>query len=533
MYRILVVDDEKWIRRGVVNKINAFFPGKCEVESAPDGAAALSLLRERAFDLLVTDIRMPKLDGIELARTARAECAQLECVIISGYADFVYAEQALNMGVAGYILKPIQDEQLTETLQKVFSRIDDERHRRRMDEDIAALEEDRRLQSLIGYLNTVLKTPRPQNVPAPAPPEGAAALLALRYFTLLMLNVDYSTYDKSQFRYQDIFLIRYGIQNIAEECAERYGFGQVLAFPNLTNENQVFVLLGHAAAPALAEKSDRYLLRIYNTIEKSLGVTLTIAMSAVCEGLSNTLYRQVRECFDLRLLRGTGKFYRYSDMQPAETLYFPSDKLNLLKSSMERYDFKNIDILLRSILSAQNFSSLAQAKSVYSAIVNTLIRVCIKLSINIENAIDSDIFSDEMLNNFETMEELADFTCITVRKLLNHEDLSYVKGDAFNARVLEYIEKNYCDDLTVKDVAAKFAVSPNYFSTVFSRANGTTFTQYLINTRIQRACVLLRETDLPIDRIAVSVGFNDARYFYRVFKRTVGRTPADYRARSV
>ena len=95
------------------------------------------------------------------------------------------------------------------------------------------------------------------------------------------------------------------------------------------------------------------------------------------------------------------------------------------------------------------------------------------------------------------------------------------------------LKKNYCDDLTVKDVAAKFAVSPNYFSTVFSRANGTTFTQYLINTRIQRACVLLRETDLPIDRIAVSVGFNDARYFYRVFKRTVGRTPADYRARSV
>lgn len=531
MDKLLIVDDEKWIRLGIEKKIATFFPGKFQIYTAKDATEALQCIRSEAIDILITDIRMPGLGGIDLVATAQREYPGLHSIIISGYADFSYAEQALNMGVASYILKPVQDDALREIIEKALSRMEKNREEKALQQDVHQMEEARRHIKMERQLNQVFAQDGrdvyelSEDIAQAFPPDD--------YYVLLLINIDYTTYGRSgeaPFLYRDTELIRYAIRNIIAECAQRYHFGSAVTFDNLKNENQVYMLTGGKDPALLKEENDRFLLRICEALEKKLKISTTIGQSDAIQGVSPLLSRQVKDCIALRLIYGIDRFYKYSDIPQDSRKHYPTDKLALLKKSMERRDFKNIELLLRNVFNPQNFPTVFHAKLLYSDVVNSLLAICVETGINADTLIDSQVLSAEVFNTCDTLEEVAVQLYAVIWKTLNNEDFVFVKGSGFNARVLDYIEHNYLKNLTTKTMAEQFAISPNYFSSLFSKNNGTTFTQYLLELRIRKAASLLEDADAPIDQIAESVGFNDTRYFYRIFKRIMAMTPSEYRA---
>ena len=127
MYKILIVDDEKWIRKGIIAKLRHLGFEFSWIGESENGAEAVELIREQTPQIVITDVRMPVMDGIQMIKNLREAGWDIKTIIISGYADFHYAEQALNLGVWGYILKPIAEGNLRETLEKVMARLDEEK----------------------------------------------------------------------------------------------------------------------------------------------------------------------------------------------------------------------------------------------------------------------------------------------------------------------------------------------------------------------------------------------------------------------
>ncbi len=489
MYNILIVDDDFRDCRGISNTVKKFnIP--LSTHTAECGDDALEILKTEKIDILMTDIKMPDMSGIELAEAAKQLNPELVIIIMSAYKDFHYAQQAIGFGAVKYLLKPYPIDELTDTLKKAIEICDRKNESRKSAQSVSLrAKSDMLLDYLSGKtdfseeiataLNTeklqlvlirVLQADTPPELPLVKLPELFATepfIIALDGPEYILLNSSTVNSDREFYTLvKDLFLSRFHLQI----CITYSPFTEISLLPekykSIRRAGEYFFF------------ADKGLVLYTEDISDADGDTDSI------DDLMDKIY----------FLIDTGN---YSEFIAALSRLFEALGQNA------------------------HFSSL-YAKCISSNIIN---RLCTHRKIKgLEQELMGKIFSSNS----------ADEIVALFSELIKQFTDNYGNGDTKRliSKCLALIENEYMCDISLGYAAEKLYISPSYLSRLFKKETGKTFIDYLKEYRLKKACDLLKHTNMRITEIAKTVGYDSYSYFNTLFSRFYGLTPAQYRERS-
>ena len=522
MYQIFVVEDELLIRQNIRNTIEQMQGPFSFCGEASDGEMALSIMQDLMPDILVTDIRMPFLDGFGLIRHAKSMMPWLKVVIISGYGDFEYAQKAITLGVDQYLLKPVRPAELTQVIEKIASQIEKEKSAANvpdgfdMDEVRQALLKHFTQQLLYGGtdIGTLLEQARRLDQD-----------IVRSYYQVSVCQLDAPVRDRN--------LLVNTIQHVLS------GLDQVLYYFNAAD--QLTLLLCDNDEQNLIE-------RTYQTIQilkhelKDLCPVITTVIGNTVQRLGAIAGSHKNAIGLMKRIAGicAGQVVNANDTAQITTdiIQFTGP---LKEEFLQKISFSSVsDVpeLMHDLLSGEDSEQFG------STLVrcNTLVSL-LKLAVNsvsdnsgkekkgaAERLSEKyDVFSASgSYDTFrETAEELLKET-LSAKSLKSETDKYWHIITAAESYAREHFDD---PNISLLTVSRHVGMSAAHFSTVFSQHEGRTFISYLTSLRIDRAKELLSSTNMKLSDIALEVGYNEPNYFSHVFRKSEGITPKEYRIR--
>ncbi len=524
-YKVLLVDDEEEIRQGISHKIDWASLGFTLVGEAENGAEALDLALELQPDVVLTDIKMPFMDGLALCRHLRTQLPAAKVVVFSGFDDFEFAKTAIGMHVSEYILKPINASELREVLTSIKSQLDDQRAerqdmetlRRRYDESLPVLRELFFTRLLGGHI-----------------PSGEIIDRAARYELSMVANhwavaLIQVEGEKSPSRDELLLLT---VHSFVEEHLE------------LGDLDFHLVLYGDwvAILAALPDRAGIYpfideMTRIAVLAQSFLGLTLTIGVGRPCISLDQ-LYsgaQEAKTALDYRVLTGAGRVIYIGDLEPTATapLTFDEEDERSLSTAIKLGTIEQVQEIVEAlVVRAQNSGvDLPHCQFFLMELVTGLVKLARSGGIEPEAIFGSGFTGAVRISDFHSLEAMGGW--YTKRCLRLQYSLSQQRTDSAGRTVERaklFIQEHYSDsELNVNTLCAHLFLSPTYFSTLFKRETGMSFTTYVTKVRMDVAANLLASGDEKTYLIAQQTGYVDANYFSYVFKRQFGVSPSKYR----
>lgn len=528
MYKVLVVDDESLIREGIRAKLQALGALVSWVGEAQDGEEALAVMEAYAPDIVIADVRMPNMNGIEMIRQARLRFPETRFVIVSGYAEFEYAEQALNLGVSGYILKPVSEDAFFNTMNKVLQSLQLLQENPELSERGRELETKNRRLVLERLLNRSLHASWNTLMPEEEAILEAEGLSTERKHTLLLVHLDSRNFEEDSLRSVNLQRMKQLLAVSVENCL-RIKKGWVAE--DFQDMMSLLVLLEDGDAQTLASWQNSLAAIILTNAARQHDLQVTIAIGGIVQGLSRELYRQARAALDLRLLSSGGRIFRYEDIRLSTVPNLPVQQIKVLENAIRGKEIRNVEALLRTIFGEGGKEASGIVRYLFHEVAGMLYRIFSELGVDMSRYQYVDVMAGEVLNHIDSSEELVRYLYTTIIDALKPQELFNTSCTGLVENIKRYLAVHYVEDISVRNLANHFAVNPNYLSTLFRQKAGIPLVQYLVGIRMEEACRLLRETSLSIVDIAESVGYQDAQYFYKVFKKMEGMTAMEYRAK--
>ena len=528
MHTVFLVEDEPLIRQNIRNAIEKGDEPYVCIGEAGDGELALSIIQDLKPDILVTDIKMPFMDGLTLARHAKTIIPWLRIIIVSGHDDFELARQAISVGVDHYILKPVAAKDLFAALHKASALITEyKRHsvsflKEASDEQVVknalacAL-----LEQLCGGEIAADETLRRAE-------ELGIDILSKRYAVLIALFEGKNGYPNRQAIASKVKFL------FLDDPAVLYFMSGV--------DNVVLIVKGSADAD-ITEKAYRTAQTLKHEAEDDGAALLTVSISAAVHRISS-----IRDAFhEASILLKTfgqtnrGRIFCAGDIGRIESrvaasadCFFKVNIENKLKFAVAA-DVPAIVEEFTKNLDVDEMQSVLYRYYILMDLTNTAMRIIRNFSPDTAPAELAGQLVDprQVFQSAISVEEFTDFAtriCLKTIELRNCGNGSHhVK---LVRRACEYIQRHYnSPDISLNTVAAQVALSPTHFSTIFSQEMSVTFIDYLTEVRMEKVKELLTSTDDKIVNIAFSVGYNEPNYLSYLFKKRVGLTLKEYRAR--
>jgi two-component system response regulator YesN len=519
VYRVLVVDDEYWVRKGIVAKL-----GDCGirfewVREASCGKEAAEMIRRLNPDIVLADIRMPDMDGLELIRLTRGAGLSTRFIIISGYAEFEYAQEALKSGVSAYLLKPISDEDFTQAVGKVVGLLDQENSVRDMIASTRRIEQSNSALTSERELNRIFSEEAGGEGKAVSA-DGAGS----RYYLILLHLLN------AKFR-QDTGRIEEKKAQVKALLAQAELPPGTTAAENYHNAREIFLLVKTDASAAAADRPEAAAERVFRLIVTENGLSAVLAVSGVQAAVTKRLYEQARSAFAQRLFNGDRSVYFYKGDKPEKKEDIGRLNFRMLQKSMEENDCKNIRIFLRKavVTDRPDTVTVFSLRSSIREVLDIMIRICREREIEIPPELDFGQLADDLIEDLDSLDGMAGFLYDLIVNTLSLNSGVFADCGEIAENLRERIDRSWSEEYSVKDEAAQYGVNPNYFSTVFKEKTGYTINRYLTNVRLKEACRLLKDTEMPIVSVAKAVGYENPQYFHRVFKKYRKMTAFEYR----
>lgn len=514
MYKVLVVEDIVHIRRGIVSIIDEKY--NFETVEVCNGKEALEKIEQEKIDFILTDIRMPICGGIELIKIIREENKDIPIIIISGYGEFEYAEKAINMGVNGYILKPIEDRKFEKVINKVIKVLEKKNKNKSLEDSYIGLKDTIIAQDkehrLIKYL---LNNEKITN-------ESIVKELENKQFSVAVINIDMEYGNIKSFDYDDVELIKYAIRCLIKEL----DIGKLIYILDSTvNINQIIIVFADADGENI--NSYRSCKNIADKIEELLKFKVSIGVSNISGELDSNIYKEAEDSLQMRFFRRDRKIFRNNINENSDIYISLLGKISLLEKYMQRGDLKNIRLILDGLFNISNTE--INPRKYIQYIINEIIEIVIKLyGYEVYSQIESS-FKLDSINEFNNLEQLMGNIINTLEKVYEIKKIKVIDNINIVEKVKVYIDKNYAEDITVKDLSRRFSVNYSYLSSSFTKDIGISIVAYITEIRIGHARRLLDDSKGDIATISEAVGYSDVQYFYRVFKKSTGKTPLAYR----
>jgi two-component system response regulator YesN len=514
MHKVLLVDDEVFARTGLRGLIPWNRLGFEIVAEAANGEEALHLIREEQPDLVVTDIRMPVLDGLELIRTVKEQdIASPRFIIISGYNDFKYAQQAVKFGVEDFILKPIDEAELSDTLRRVADSL---RRQRLLEAGQPALHLSLLDSLLSGRLDKAY-------IP------GALAALGLPAegeFCCFIAEVNDA-----------------GLEPGEDSSAGDDWKAQLARTAGALSDCREALLheLGEWTAGLLLPKRvtfeswEEAAETLLGAVRPRAGVLrLYMGDPAGSPERIHHSYRTARHAMEFKYALDGKAVVSGKDLE-GRTLVrtdLPSALFDRLLHAMEEMDQASAEAALDEMFAA--FRSSRFAPDAIAASIDRLIR-----AVNgTVRAMDGD---EHKLASCAALAEWREkpMTLGGLRKLASafvaeaSEYMAELRKDRAKGpihQIRQYIERHFRENINLKVIAQQYYMNPVYLGQLFKKTYGVYFNDFLLDLRIREAKRLLRQTDMRIYEIAAEVGFSNPEYFAAQFEKVVHMTPKEYRS---
>jgi len=515
---VLLVDDEavdlEWLRRRVLGSgLNLQVTA-----TANNGFNALKAMEQERIDLILSDIRMPIMSGIEFARKAKEIQPSVKIVFISGHEDFEYAKEAIKISASAYLLKPVEDQELYKMLGELCATIERERDQdRTFTEALTLVNEELLLRWLNeispeqveghirGYLQTLFRT------------GTAAALVEID-------DLEWKTGDlPEEERRKQIQKVMAFIQHFTTEM-------KLGTF--IVSQPTRFLLLASVPETAFLELLEE-LIRAVRGISP-FSVTVGVGSFARDEEALRASYRQAQAALSAKWLVGKDRLIHEARVYPGESRFASARTDEILRRMLKAilsYDLVTIDDCLLELF--YQGSPLAQKNDVYDLIIRITTQLHADLreiNENLYELLKWDTHQPVLLFQFET---IHDITSWLRKRFFELSELLYVKKQKQKRKLIQdimaYVESNLEQKMTLKDVAARFDFTPNYLGFLFKEETGRHFSDYLNELKTKRICELLTDPTLKIYEIAERMGYRNIIYFNRQFKQATGMTPGEYR----
>ena len=519
MYKAFVVDDEIVIREGIRNNFPWDESGFQLAGEAPDGEIALSMLQDIKPDILITDIRMPFMDGLALCRKIVNTMPWIHVVILSGYDDFSYAKEAISLGVKEYLLKPVSAHELEDVLKRIAREIEEER---RQQADYQAMKSQ--FDSSSRFMREKLVLELLSGAPGEDVLDQARKLrvnLLARWYRVMLIAAGEG---------EDMLLVRAHVQRLAE------GSGGAVHLCE-TGGRLAAVVMGDTGED-LEERAFAFAQAVKYEVERSVCVTLRVAIGAPTQKIDdvkdsyfsaqNVLNSMAMNAAGTRIMdaadRGAPVGARLMGLDVVPIF----DKLRYATGQeteeILRAHFESVGAVARQ--------SVVMANYLYVDVLLAAMRVIRENGGDPEKIIPEAVARQkEGVRAFSGQGDMVDSARKILSQAIQFRDSQNMSHAASVIRAAcAYIEQNYIKpDMTLSDVARHVALSNNHFCTVFSQEMGVTFIEYLTSLRMKKAKELLKLTDMRSSEVAVAIGYSDPHYFSYLFKKNVGMNPRDYR----
>lgn len=536
MLKIFLVEDEYVVREGIKNNIDWTKEGFIFSGEAADGELAFPLIKAEQPDIIITDIKMPFMNGLDLSRLVIKELPQSKIIILSGHEEFSYAQEAIKIGVTEYLLKPIKSSELINTVKRIGKQIIAEREERENYERYKREMEENETEIKRRIFNEMVTSSLSIAKIFEKGKEYGIELSAKLYQILLF---KYNIKNKEEIYSNDILELEKEINSIISF------YDNIIMFDRAI-EGFAFLIKGDSSEH-LETTREAFISRLKEVMEKYPNIRYFGGIGTQVDRLTalSQSYENAARAFSYRFI-----FEKNDIIGSNQILSFNQQVGNdaiLSELELESLDLKKIDAFLksgeakettyfveeflRSIVSASEKSFLFKQyiiMNIYFTVVSFLREIG-----------SPDLSVEEPFKDLKGIKEMFYDDQKAKEYIIRIFSVAIERRDALRNKryhriidlAKEYINEHFSDeDISLNETAAYVNLSPSHFSSVFSKETGKSFIRYLTDLRMSKAREMLKCTDMRCSDISMAVGYKDAHYFSYLFKKLHNCSPMQYRA---
>lgn len=501
IFHLLIVDDEAPMRKGLSSFINWEAIDCIVADTAIDGLDAVEIIQKQHIDIIITDIRMPEMDGLELARYVYDNHLDIAVIILTGYAEFEYAQNAIKYNVVQFLLKPTSKEEVMNAVQSAQQQIINSKKNGTIAKNEMAFLKDQFFQELLISNSTAM-------------PDAADKLAV---FSMDLSNYYIAAFQFTQTEHEDVNQLK---ELMISQKIKSYCF----RYNNLIMN--IYFYPRQEEIPSRIIIHCQEITAMMNTFYKK---KIVIGISRYHSGIDEFSVAGYEAIYALSFTfysEGNIAVFNEKDKQ---TSYISADStlaLYEVENAMIQLDFSSAASIIKNLYSKlqSNFTNSTDVKNISSQIYYIGYRVLAKRQmIPPTEEYFTRISESTDIYQLETIiEELLEY----IRKTLtgSEKELSH-----FVKSALQYIKLHITENITLESIAEYSHINESYLSRTFKKECGCSITEYITSLRIERAKELLASHDILTYEISEQVGFKDPSYFSLTFKKYTGLSPKEYR----
>lgn len=530
MYTVMIVDDEPIIRKGIAN----FIPWEsinCQVShEVTNGLEAIEILKKDTPDIIISDIKMPGMDGIELSKYIYENLPHVKVILLTGYSDFEYAQSAIRYNVVDFILKPSSNDKIIQAIENTKTIISKERSQHQklevmteqLNENVLLLQE-KFLYDFIKELHhnpsTLEKSFQDLNIDL-----ENYHVIAFKFTTKTNNEAINIKANKQNIlgeikRFISIIFKDFNHYNITMDC--RYICSIINIGENNVEDSTTFLL-----------NKSKKLLDFFSDF---MSIDIALGISALHKNFDQlqTAYMEADASLSLKFYE-ENKIFIYSECMPNESTLDKTLEHHYVDKILELIKSRKQDLAIATMHEFIEALKTSRQPIEYIKNVGVLLSsLCFKLLINhyidlseiIENSSQTytNILNTDSISRLSQILEDLIISSIERISYLHSQDNYIIK------KVTDYIEVNYNSQIKLNDLAALVHVNSSYLSRLIKQETGATLTEILTKTRIEKAKILLSLGNMKTYEIAIQVGIEDPAYFSQVFKKYTGLSPSEFK----
>ncbi|QMV40943.1 response regulator [Cohnella cholangitidis] len=522
--RVILADDEPLIIKGLRKLIHWEALGMEIVAHAYDGQELLEVIGSHSPDIVISDISMPFLSGIDIIKEINSRNLAVKVIFISAYQEFSYARDAVAYGAVDYLVKPVVKQQLEDVLRKAASLIKEESEKSRSKIDLQRFEKAKQTEETKDRFIRLIDGSLPTSTDAY---RQLIAQLQGPLFTIGLVELDRIVAESDRWSGQQQKLIAFAVENILNEIVAGTGRGRVFM------KNHLHVVLfehGTPDEPMQIAHEAKQKIGSFLKLNVSVGLSKPVATGAELA----QAFAQAERALQSKYFIGLNRVIVSESHTPKASIESELYALQLeIIRGLTNQAWDEVKSGLAPLLRAIRSATIGNASLAVSTCFSSILFIVQEIKKSGVQLPDwgFDLHGlQRLLEEYETFDEMERGVYHIVEELYQRiDDKGGNKEKLVLTKIKQYIEEHYSEEISLESVSAIAFMNPYYFSSFFKKHTRQNFKQYVTEIRMKQAVSLLNQTDLMVYEIAEKVGYNNARHFSDMFKKHYGKLPMEYK----
>ncbi len=534
--KVLIVDDDMPMRTSLKTLIDWESNGYVICGDVANGSNAITFMSKCQPDIVITDMNMPIMDGVELIEYLQEKLPHVKIIALSGYDDFDYVRQSMKKGAVDYLLKhKLTADVLLEVLNTVRTSILKERKERddrKFKQEILASATDIIRHT---FVNKLIQGEFSDTESIAAELKYADIDIELRNLVVVAVEIDDYSFLKEKYNPKELNRLIKTFMDLSKNILQESG----KALIEHVKDGDFIIIFSFGYSASTLFVSNRVvndISRIKTSLKRYLNITASFGVSKLCPDIIelSKSYKEAKELLRDKFYMGKDKVFTHEPLKTEDEKYFSLElkderKIMLLAKFYKKDELNDFITGLFDEMKKRNVRH-HYVQMVTAELVNIARRVAREMGVDFTGLFSGKEVPHDIVTKYDTANDIKQWVLGIFEKLACAIERREIKAhySDITLKAIKYIGQHYNTNISLNDAAEFSGVSSAYLSRVFKEDTGKGFVEYLNNYRIEKAKILIQGGDIVIKEIYSDLGFNNYNYFFKVFKEYVGMTPNDY-----